>query len=287
MTRRDEVSEQARKIVAEIVDGAIHETVFIDDVKDMMTECLVAVIADRAAERLGCSHLTGDTGDLTPEQLQGMDLWDRDVMLSERHRAAGAMLVRMAVREIRRRRAHPGLSEQHVREVVEWSVREHFRNVAADWADLVAGGIAPMVIADSVAKRLSNALALELADTPVASQESSSTSSNGHLRDADLCKVTAERDAARRRVAELEAAVERMAPVVRAAEWGFAQLDPVVKVYREKLCWPINTSRGAELEAAVERMIPVVAAVGRWFDQEGDGLARAVQRYRDKLRGPR
>lgn len=44
-------------------------------------------------------------GDLTPEQIDGMELWDRDVMLDERHRAAGSMLVRRAVAEIRRHRA--------------------------------------------------------------------------------------------------------------------------------------------------------------------------------------
>lgn len=43
--------------------------------------------------------------DLTNEQLAGMDMWDRDVMFEERHRAAGSMLVRMAVAEIRRHRA--------------------------------------------------------------------------------------------------------------------------------------------------------------------------------------
>lgn len=44
-------------------------------------------------------------GDLTPEQLGGMDMWDRDVMLDERHRVVGAMLVRRAVAEILRHRA--------------------------------------------------------------------------------------------------------------------------------------------------------------------------------------
>lgn len=44
-------------------------------------------------------------GDLTPEQLDGMDQWDRDVMLDERHRVVGSMLVRRAVAEIRRHRA--------------------------------------------------------------------------------------------------------------------------------------------------------------------------------------
>jgi hypothetical protein len=42
---------------------------------------------------------------LSDEQLDGMDMWDRDVMLDERHRAAGAMLVRAAVAEIRQHRA--------------------------------------------------------------------------------------------------------------------------------------------------------------------------------------
>lgn len=41
------------------------------------------------------------TGPLTPEQLDGMEMWDRDVMLAEPHRAVGAMLVRRACAEIR------------------------------------------------------------------------------------------------------------------------------------------------------------------------------------------
>lgn len=41
---------------------------------------------------------------LTYEQLDGMELWDRDVMLDEQHRAVGALLVSAAVREIRQRR---------------------------------------------------------------------------------------------------------------------------------------------------------------------------------------
>jgi hypothetical protein len=44
-------------------------------------------------------------GDLTHEQLDGMDMWNRDVMLDERHRAVGAMLVHRAVAELRRHRA--------------------------------------------------------------------------------------------------------------------------------------------------------------------------------------
>jgi hypothetical protein len=44
-------------------------------------------------------------GDLTPEQLEGMELWDRDVMLDIRHRVVGAMLARRAVAEVRRHRA--------------------------------------------------------------------------------------------------------------------------------------------------------------------------------------
>lgn len=47
----------------------------------------------------------GIPGDLTPEQLEGMVMWDRDVILAEQHRAVGAMLVKAAVAEIRRRRA--------------------------------------------------------------------------------------------------------------------------------------------------------------------------------------
>ncbi len=99
----------------------------------------------------------------------------------------------------------------------------------------------------------------------------------------------AERDNARRRVLELEATVERMGPVVTAAERLLGQLDPVVKVYRERLTGAI-AGRNAELGAAVERMGPVVAAVERWFDQEGDRIGRAlqtIQQCRDKLRGPR
>jgi hypothetical protein len=42
---------------------------------------------------------------LKEEQLEGMDLWDRDVMFDARHRAVGAMLVRAAVAELRRHRA--------------------------------------------------------------------------------------------------------------------------------------------------------------------------------------
>src|SRR5216683_3331862 len=42
---------------------------------------------------------------LTNEQLDGMDMWDRDVMLDERHRAVGAMLVHMATTELREFRA--------------------------------------------------------------------------------------------------------------------------------------------------------------------------------------
>jgi hypothetical protein len=43
--------------------------------------------------------------DLTDEQLEGMEMWDRDVMLAPQHRAVGAFLVRIAIAEIRRHRA--------------------------------------------------------------------------------------------------------------------------------------------------------------------------------------
>ncbi len=42
--------------------------------------------------------------DLTKLQLEGMETWDVDDMITARHRAAGALLVNMAVSEIRRRR---------------------------------------------------------------------------------------------------------------------------------------------------------------------------------------
>lgn len=42
--------------------------------------------------------------DLTPEQLDDMELWDRDAMLAPEHRVVGAYLVKKAVTEIRRRR---------------------------------------------------------------------------------------------------------------------------------------------------------------------------------------
>lgn len=47
-----EVAAQAREVVIVVVEGAIQETVFIDDLKDMMAAALVDVIADRVAEQL-------------------------------------------------------------------------------------------------------------------------------------------------------------------------------------------------------------------------------------------
>ena len=42
------------------------------------------------------------------------------------------------------------------------------------------------------------------------------------------------------------------------------------------------------LESAVGRLAPVVAAVERWHDKGADatGIVGALQRYREKLRGP-
>jgi hypothetical protein len=43
---------QVREIVTVIIEDAIRETVFIDDLKDTMADALVAVVADRVAEQL-------------------------------------------------------------------------------------------------------------------------------------------------------------------------------------------------------------------------------------------
>lgn len=47
-----------------------------------------------------------------------MELWDRDAMLAEQRRPVGAILVRAAVAEIRRRRAAETASKERVCEVV-------------------------------------------------------------------------------------------------------------------------------------------------------------------------
>jgi hypothetical protein len=60
-------------------------------------------ILEYRAPKHGANVTEGWT--LTDEQLAGMDLWDRDVILNARHRAVGAMLVSAAVREIRRLRS--------------------------------------------------------------------------------------------------------------------------------------------------------------------------------------
>jgi hypothetical protein len=67
-----------------------------------MAEEILESRESRTAEH-GTSATEGWT--LTDEQLAGMALWDRDVILDERHRAVGAMLVSAAVREIRRLRS--------------------------------------------------------------------------------------------------------------------------------------------------------------------------------------
>lgn len=45
------------------------------------------------------------TGDLTDDQLIGMGMWDRDIMLADEHRFVGSLLVSRAIAEIRRNRA--------------------------------------------------------------------------------------------------------------------------------------------------------------------------------------
>lgn len=75
-------------------------------------------MGDRKYEALG-------DGDLTPEQLDGMEMWDRDeMMLTPRLRAVGAMLVRRAVAEIRRHRAAQSASTERVRSVVRTACLE-------------------------------------------------------------------------------------------------------------------------------------------------------------------
>lgn len=92
--------------------------------------------------------------DLTPEQLDGMELWDRDVMLDECHRAVGAMLVRRAVAEIRRRRSQPALTADEVREAVREAIEEALR--ASRVAAFVpsAAERTPDAIATRVAEKL-------------------------------------------------------------------------------------------------------------------------------------
>jgi hypothetical protein len=101
----------------------------------------------------GHQHEALGDGDLTPEQLEGMDMWDRDVMLDERHRAVGSMLVRRAVAEIRRHRAAKRADIERVREVVRAAVRQE------PWLlhEEGIGGISVTNIATRVAEQLASA----------------------------------------------------------------------------------------------------------------------------------
>lgn len=76
--------------------------------------------------------------DLTDEQLDGMSMWDdeREVMLDKRHQAVGAMLVRMAVDEIRRRRAEQAAGREHVERVVREEVMDRLLGGPAEVAQL-------------------------------------------------------------------------------------------------------------------------------------------------------
>lgn len=90
--------------------------------------------------------------DLTPEQLDGMEMWDRDVTLAERHRAVGALLVRRAVAELRRRRAAEAAGADRVREVVREAAGHEMCSL-----DFVDAGIRSMV-ADAIANRVASQL---------------------------------------------------------------------------------------------------------------------------------
>lgn len=74
----------------------------LGDLVPRMAEEILKSRESRATEQ-STSATEGWT--LTDEQLAGMALWDRDVILDERHRAVGAMLVSAAVRDIRRLRS--------------------------------------------------------------------------------------------------------------------------------------------------------------------------------------
>jgi hypothetical protein len=119
-----------KHVVAEGLRLMLDEARHIDEPE---LAALVDNVTDRVVERLYCMSTGAEPYDLTAEQLHGMELWDRDVMLNERHRAAGALLVRMAVCEIRRHRCQIAPTEQGVSTAVERAVREHFEYTPASW----------------------------------------------------------------------------------------------------------------------------------------------------------
>jgi hypothetical protein len=52
-------ASRVREVMAKVIEGAIQETLFIDDLKDSMRDALVDVVADRAARQLaGCQMAT-------------------------------------------------------------------------------------------------------------------------------------------------------------------------------------------------------------------------------------
>lgn len=75
--------------------------------------------ATEAEDQRAAGDALDPSADLTPEQLDGMEIWDRDPeVFMVGSRAIWAMLVRRAVAEIRRRRAHPALTADEVRAAV-------------------------------------------------------------------------------------------------------------------------------------------------------------------------
>jgi len=87
-------------------------------------------------------------GDLTPEQLDGMEMWDRSDMLSARHRFVGAVLVRRAVAEIRRHRAAQSTSAERVRSAVRDAIDSEVC-IDNDQVSAIADRVASLLAASS------------------------------------------------------------------------------------------------------------------------------------------
>lgn len=68
---------------------------------------------------------------LTEDQLTGMSLWDRDVMLAPEHRAVGAYLVSLAIAEIRHLRAKISHHEKFADD--EWRTFNEARADREEW----------------------------------------------------------------------------------------------------------------------------------------------------------
>ncbi len=96
--------------MSDLTDKELRAVYAADDADhDVLVEYVVRLTDEVLRHR---KHAAGDGIELTAEQLQGMDMWDRDVMLDERHRAAGSYLIRLAVAEIRRGRLMVGRMEE-------------------------------------------------------------------------------------------------------------------------------------------------------------------------------